>query len=163
MIFKELRQNNTVYMLDKREGMKYTQGKVLNVGQPRIDTQLPTPGTMQMPQTVVDVTIEANGKTETYKFPDNVGVAAVGSVLFSTDKEGVLKEVQATISDCEQYLSQVDAKKEMLEQGKSLIAELDTTFKEKQEIENRISKIEKQQEEHISILKEMLSILKKES
>lgn len=164
MTFKELRLNNPIHFLDKGEGMKYYQGKVVNVGQPRFDSQLPQPGAMpttQLPQMVVDVTVEANGKTETYKFPDGASVAAVGSVLISTDKDGILREVDATIVDCEQYFASYDSRKKTYEASKALKAELDTAFKEKQETENRFNTIEKTQEEQGAKLDRILKLLEK--
>lgn len=165
MTFKELRPNNIIHVLDKNDGVAYIQGKVLNVSQPRFDTQqMPQPGampSMQMPQMVVDVTVEANGKTDTYKFPEGGSVAAVGNVLFSTDVAGILREVDATIADCEQYFADKEHKEKAYEQSKRLKSELDSSYKEKQETENRFNTIEQKQEEQGNMLKEILGILKK--
>lgn len=163
MTFKELRTNNAIHILDKSDGVVYCQGKVLNVSQPRIDAQqMATPGTMQMPQMVVDVTIEANGKTATYKFADSASVAGVGNTLFSTDKEGVIREVDATIAHCEQYFADKERMEKDYEESKKLKGELDTAYKERQETETRFGKIEKQQEEQGQMLKQILDILQKE-
>lgn len=162
MTFKELRANNAIHILDKNDGVKYCQGKVLNVGMPRIDT--PQPGTMpamQMPQMVVDVTVEANGKTETYKFPDSASVAGVGNTLFSTDKDGVIREVDATIAHCEQYFADKERMEKAYEQSKQLKSELDSAYKEKQETETRFHTIEETQKEHGQMLKEQGDMLKK--
>ena len=167
MTFKELRPNNPIHILDKSEGVKYTEGKVLNVSQPRFDTQPTTqPGampSMQLPQMVVDVTVEANGKTETYKFADNASVGAVGSCLFSTDKEGIVREVDATIADCERYFAEKEMRDKTYEQSKALKSELDLAFREKQETETRFHKIEETQKEQGGMLKEILDILKKDN
>ena len=164
MTFKELRTNNAIHILDKNDGVKYCQGKVLNVGQPRFDTQqMPQPGTMpSMPNMVVDVTVEANGKTETYKFPDSASVAGVGNTLFSTDKEGVIREVDATIAHCEQYFADKERMEKTYEQSKQLKSELDTAFKEKQETESRFHTIEETQKEQGNMLKQILNILQKD-
>ena len=162
MTFKELRPNNPIHLLDKSDGVKYCQGKVLNVGMPRIDAQPGTMPQMQMPQMVVDVTIEANGKTNTYKFAENATVGAVGNMLVSTDKEGVIREIDATIAHCEQYFADKEKMEKEYEESKKLKAELDTAYKEKQENENRFLSIEKTQAEQGDMLKEILGILKKE-
>lgn len=165
MTFKELRPNNPIYLLDKSNGIEFKQGKVLNVGQPRFDTQLPQPGAMpqmQMPPMVVDITFEVDGKTETYKLAENMNVAAVGGILVSTDKEGIIREVDATITDCEQYFASYDKKKELYEKSKALKTELDTVFKEKQETENRFKAIEETQKEQGSKLDKILQILSKD-
>lgn len=163
MTFKELRPNNTIHILDKNDGVKYCQGKVLNVGMPRIDTPQPgTMPTMQMPQMVVDVTVEANGKTETYKFPDSASVAGVGNTLFSTDKDGVIREVDATIAHCEQYFADKERMEKTYEQSKQLKSELDSAYKEKQETESRFHTIEETQKEQGNMLKQILNILQKD-
>lgn len=125
--------------------MVYGLGKVVNVGMPRINTQAGqanTFGTMPQMQMVVDVTVEWNGQTKTYTLADNASVAAVGSVMVSIDKADILKELQATKADCEQYLANVDKKKEQLEQCDKLIGELDTEHKEKTEITNRLNDLD---------------------
>lgn len=166
MTFKELRQNNPIYMLDKSNGVTYTQGKVLNVSQPRFDTQPNTqPGTMpqmQMPQMVVDVTIEANGKTETYKFAEGTSVAASGNTLFSTDLSGILREVDATMADCEQHFAATELKQKMYEQCKKLKGELDLPYKEKQETENRFNKMEEKYDDLNRKVDKVLELLSKE-
>lgn len=163
MTFKELRPNNPIHILDKNDGVKYCQGKVLNVGMPRMDTAQPgTMPAMQMPQMVVDVTVEANGKTETYKFPDSASVAGVGNTLFSTDKDGVIREVDATIAHCEQYFADKERMEKTYEESKQLKSELDSAYKEKQKNENRFLSIEKTQAEQGDMLKEILGILRKE-
>jgi hypothetical protein len=163
MTFKELRPNNPIHLLDKSDGVKYCQGKVLNVGQPRFDTQqMPQPGTMpSMPNMVVDVTIEANGKTETYKFAENASVGGVGNMLVSTDINGVIREIDATIAKDEQYFADKEKVEKEYEQCKKLKSELDPAFKEKQETESRFHTIEKQQEEQGKMLKEQGDMLKK--
>ena len=158
MTFKELRTNNAIHILDKNDGVKYCQGKVLNVGTPRIDTPQPgTMPTMQMPQMVVDVTVEANGKTETYKFPDSASVAGVGNTLFSTDKDGVIREVDATIAHCEQYFADKERMEKAYEQSKKLKSELDSAYKEKQEIDLRFQKMD---EKYDNLDKKMDKVLK---
>lgn len=163
MTFKELRPNNPIHILDKSDGVRYMQGKVVNVGQPRFDTPQNTqPAQMQMPQMVVDITVEAGGKTETYKFAEGASIAAVSGMLFSTDKEGIIREVDATIAHCEQYFADKEKMEKMYEQSKALKGELDTAYKEKQETENRFKTIEDTQKEQGNMLKEILGILKKE-
>jgi hypothetical protein len=117
---------------------------------------------MQMPQMVVDVTVEANGKTETYKFPDSASVAGVGNTLFSTDKDGVIREVDATIAHCEQYFADKERMEKTYEQSKQLKSELDSAYKEKQETESRFHTIEETQKEQGNMLKQILNILQKD-
>ena len=164
MTFKELRQNNPIHLLDKSDGVIYTQGRVLNVGMPRFDTaQMPQNSMpMQMPTMVVDVTVEANGKTETYKLAEGASVAAVGNTLISVDKEGIVREVDATIAHCEQYFADKEHMERTYEQSKQLKSELDLQYKEKQETESRFKTIEETQKQQGEKLDQIIALLKKE-
>lgn len=145
MNFKELKPNYPIHILDKTEGVKYILGKVLNVGQPRYDIPAQqAPGSMpnfSMPSMKVDVTIEADGKTKTYVFDENAATASVWNVLFSTDKDGVIRELDATITHCEQYLAEEEHIKRDLKESKELKGQLDTSYKDKQETDARFKEI----------------------
>ena len=163
MNFKELKPNYPIHILDKTEGVKYVLGKVLNVGQPRYDMpSQQAPGSMpnfSMPSMKVDVTIESDGKTKTYVFDENAATASVGNVLFSTDKEGIIRELDATITHCEQYLSEEERVKKDLEESKVLKGQLDTSYKDKQETDKRFEKIEKTQEEMGDMMRKIMQKL----
>lgn len=168
MTFKELRQNLPIHIFDKK-AMTYTQGKVVNTGTPRINTQQnqqPAFGTMPQMQMLVDVTVDYNGKTETFALDVNANVAAVGTCLVSTDKADILNELHATAADDEKYLAGVEDEKKMrqerLDKCKSLIADLDTAYKERQETENRFKTIENTQKEQGNKLDRILEILSKD-
>lgn len=160
MNFKELKPNYPIHILDKTEGVKYVLGKVLNVGQPRYN--MPTqqaPGSMpnfSMPSMKVDVTIEADGKTNTYALTENVSVDSIGNILFSIDKDGIIRELDATISHCEQYLSEEERIKKDLNDSKMLKGQLDTSYKDKQEVDRRFEKIEKNQEEMGDMMRKIM-------
>jgi hypothetical protein len=163
MNFKELKPNYPIHILDKTEGVKYVLGKVLNVGQPRYN--MPTqqaPGSMpnfSIPSMKVDVTIETDGKTNTYALTENVSVDSIGNILFSTDKEGIVRELDATITHCEQYLSEEERVKKDLEESKALKGQLDTSYKDKQETDKRFEKIEKAQEGMGDMLRKIMQKL----
>ena len=114
MLFKELKQNYPVYILDK-QAVTFTQGKVISVSLPRMNVGN---GTMSMmpsssPTTMlVDVTIEADGRTATYSIPENTAVTYAGSTVLSTDREGISREIEAMRATAEQVLSSVDRQKE---------------------------------------------------
>ena len=113
MLFKDLKQNYPVFILDK-QNVKFTQGKVQSVSFPHIDNSSP----MGMGKTVVDVVIEAEGKSATYAIPENNSVVYAGDMVLSTEKDGILKEVEAMKTSAEQILSSVEKQKEIIEQYK---------------------------------------------
>lgn len=149
MLFKDVKQNYPVYILDKQE-LIISQGKVQSVGFPRMDIMSKMPnGT----QTVVDVTIDNNGKTATYTIPENLSITYAGNIVLSTDKEGLVHEVEAMKNSAEQILASVDKQKSILEKANTLLSDLNPIYREKKETDLRFSKIESS----IGELKEMFS------
>lgn len=82
MIFKDIKQNYPVYILDKQE-LTISQGKVLSVGFPRTDL-LQRPTTIPA-QTVIDITIENGDKQATYTIPENLSITYAGNVANDVD------------------------------------------------------------------------------
>lgn len=117
-----------------------TDGKVISVGFPHLD--LSTKPTMGQSQMVVDVTIEANSKTATYSIPENLSVTYAGDVVLSTDKQGLMAEVEQMKNTAEKILESVPKQKEVVDKTTVLLSELNPVYKEKEETEQRFSKIE---------------------
>ena len=175
-LFKDLAAGAFVYALSKGEELKYYEGSVVSVGQQRVDVppmpkmpngQLPT----QMPiiRNVVDVTYSIDGKTYT----DAVDITASafttdklgGVALVATSKDAIVNELRQTEQSVESYITEAEKglpkKKEQLKSCKSLIAQLDTSYKEKQQTEERFTKIEAGQKELADKLDKILAKLGK--
>ncbi len=175
VLFKEMTAGATVYALVKGEELKYLEGSVVSIGQQRSELpQMPAgqmPNPMQMPtiKHVVDVTYQLDGKNYT----DAVDVTASvfptdkpGSVtMVSTDKDAVVRELHATLKTSENYLTEaeknVPKQKQRVEDCKALIAQLDTVYMERQQTEQRFSKIEEAQKEQGDKLDKILELLSK--
>lgn len=150
MIFKDIKQNYPVYILDKQE-LTISQGKVLSVGFPRTDL-LQRPTTIPA-QTVIDVTIENGDKQATYTIPENLSITYAGNIVLSIDKDHLVREIEALKNQAEQILASVDKQKQILEKANVLLADLNPVYKEKKETDLRISKIESS----ISEMRDMFS------
>lgn len=102
MLFKDTKQGYPVYLLD-RENVRAYSGKVVSVSVPRL--QQPPIGTMPQlgitNQMVVDVTIESDGATRTYSIPESSCLTYAGTLVLSTDREGIIREVEAIKSQSE--------------------------------------------------------------
>lgn len=169
-LFKDLPVGSAVYALLKGEELKYTEGTIVSVGQPRMEMP-PAANPLQMPamKNVVDVTYQLDGKNYT----DAVDVTAsmfptekVGCLaLVSTDKDAVVRELHATLKVSENYLAdadkQIPRQKKRVKECKALIAQLDTGYKERQETELRFAKIEEAQKEQGGKLDKILQYLEK--
>lgn len=170
-LFKGLAAGTVIYALMKCDDMKYEEGTIVSVSQPRMNMPEMKPGQLQMPavQEVVDVTYSIDGKNYTdmveasaSMFPTkNPGVLT----LVSTEKAAIVRELRATLTASENYLKEtereVPKQKKRVEQCKKLIAEHDTEYKERQETEQRFAKIEETQKEQGGKLDKILELLSK--
>lgn len=136
MTFKDLKSGYPIYLLD-RTALRYEQGKVMAVGMPHADLQAGNFGKM-----LIDVTIQADGKQNTYSVSDTEKTAYAGSLLIACEKECVINEVRAINAQAEETLAKVEASRKTVANCKTLLEELDTTFKDKQETEHRFLKLE---------------------
>ena len=148
MQFKDIKQNYPVYILDK-SNLDFTQGKVTAVSFARMDMNQKT-GKTEM---VKDITIEANGKLATYAIPEELSVTYAGNIVLSTDKQGLINDVNAAQSRAEQILVQKEEAEALIAKAPQLLAELNPVYKERQETEKRFNKIENT----VAEMKEMLS------
>ena len=137
MLFKEIKQNYPVYILDKQE-FQIIQGKATAVSFPRVEMNQKT-GRTEM---VVDVTVEANGKTATYSIPENLSVTFAGNLVLSTDKQGLTGGVEAMVANADQILASVQQAQKIKDTATAILADLNPVYKEKQETEKRFGKIE---------------------
>lgn len=94
MLFKDIKTGYPIYFLDK-EGARYYQGKAVSVAVPRYDNNQAKAFGAQPTGLVVDITIEADGATKTYTIPETATITYAGHLVLSTDKEGILREVEA--------------------------------------------------------------------
>lgn len=137
MLFKDIKQNYPVYILNKQD-VSFSQGKVTSVSFPHLDNS----NAMVMGKTVIDVAIEVDGKSATYAIPENLSIVYANDIVLSTDKEGIMREVEAMKSSAEQAMKNVERQKAIAERAGSLLTELNPIYREKQENEQRIAKME---------------------
>lgn len=137
MLFKDLKQNYPVYIFDK-QNITFTTGKIMSVSFPHMDNSNP----MVMGKSVVDIVIEAGGKSATYAIPDSMSVAYAGDLVISTDRDSIIREVEAVKNNSEQYLKGIERTKTVLDKSTSLLAELNPEIRAKQENEQRLSNME---------------------
>lgn len=157
MLFKDIKQGYPIYFLDKTDITTY-QGKVISVAVPRYDNQSFNNTAAGL---VVDITIEANGKTNTYTIPETSTLAYAANVVLSTDKEGIIREVEAMKNVSEEALSQVDKHKEAVIKCNQLLEELNPAFAEKRAQDKRIEGIENEVKSLGAVLRDFINEFKK--
>ena len=154
MLFKDLKIGYPVYIFHKDGEKRITQGKVTAISPSRLP-QTPSLQTMQM---VVDVTIDDGGSSRTYAIPDNTSVTYTNGLVLSTDREGVIREVEILRNQCADELAKIDEYRKSVSECEKILAEWNPVFRERRETEERFSKLETS----MSDLKSMMSGLIKE-
>jgi hypothetical protein len=173
VLFKDLTPGSIIYALIKNpDELNYIEGSIVSIGQQRID--MPDlkngqiPNFSQTPKTVVDVTYSLDGKNYTdavevtaYMFPTEKPGAIS---LITTDKDSIIRELHATRKRSEDYIKNVETEvprnKKRIDDCKALIGLLDTKYAEKQELENRIKKLEDGNAETNRLLNQILDKIK---
>lgn len=148
MLFKELKQNSTVYLL-KRDGFTYLEGRVKESGIPHYDQR--AIGGM-----VVDITIETEGEYYTYVFDENKEVYNGKGMIISTTKEGLVKEIERMKNGAMELLASVKEQEEILRKSEELLCRLNPDLKERKNQELRLTKIEEGMNELRELLKKSM-------
>ena len=154
MLFKDLKIGYPVYIFHKDGEKRITQGKVTAISPSRLP-QTPSIQTMQL---VVDVTIDDGGSSRTYAIPDNTSVTYSNGLVLSTDREGVIREVEILRNQCADELAKIEEYRKSVSECEKILTEWNPVFREKRETEERFSKLETS----MSDLKSMMSGLIKE-
>lgn len=138
MQFKEMKSGYPAYILHK-DSISATIGKVKEVSVPHIPiNQQFSFGQGQ----VVDVTIEEDGVVRTYTIPEGLSVTYANDIVISTDKEGILREVEAISTVADEAIASIDKRKEEKAACVRILEEWSTEYKEKKEADERLSKME---------------------
>ncbi len=163
MTFKDIRRGYQVYMLDRTDGLKAYVGKVTMVGSPRF--QQPQNGVLpdytKVAQTVVDVTIEANGQTRTYEIPEASSTVNAGKLTIGADKDCILRELRVIKAEADDALARVETHKATVVSCDAIMAEWDTSFAERKAQDERISSLESEVRGIGSMLKDFINEFKK--
>ena len=137
MQFKDCQKDYPVFILDRNE-LNAQQGKIIDVSRPHFDPRNPS-----ATQMVIDVTFEVDGKQQPpFVMPENAPVAYTDKFIISTDRETIIREVQAILSRNEQELSMVDQRKETVSKCKHILEDFNPELRERRKTEDRITKIE---------------------
>lgn len=136
-----------MYVLYKNEP-RFAVGKVAQVSNqypPQFNFQQPiNPNTMGL---MVDLSIEVDGKTETYpRIPINSSVAEFPDkgVILSETRDGIVNEINVIRNVSQTALDQVDLHKRIISSCDQLLLDLNPQLKHDQEQAGKIAKLEEQ-------------------
>lgn len=141
MTFKDIKENNVVYILDKNN-LQVIKAKVKNSPIPKIDMNKPNLG-LSNSSLVVDLDLEINGKVTQYTIPESLEVTYTSTgLVLSTESSKLIPEVEAMAKEANDTLAKEAYFKKVLEKSSSLLAELNPQLKERQETDRRLNLLE---------------------
>lgn len=144
-MFKDLQAGYPVMMLDKSGGViKYNTGTVISRGEPRFNDQAPPKiGVAQFAlDKVIDLTIESEGKTQTFVVPENGNVASSPTFTLSCDAMIISNEVRALLKANEDKIANMDTYKTNVEVCNNILAELNPQYADSREQSQRLDRLE---------------------
>lgn len=149
MLFRDLKQNHPIYILDKQDG-SYSEGVVTEVSFPHYDQNFRNNNGMNMPvmgqqnaAMVIDVTIKSGDKTATYSIPENLSVSYANSLVIATEPKELLKDIEGMRRTADQIIASVPKQEQIRDRAIKLLTELNPEYRDKRETEERFGKIEK--------------------
>ena len=141
MTFKDIKENNVVYILDKNN-LQVIKAKVKNSPIPKIDMNKPNIG-LSSSSRVVDLDLEINGKVTQYTIPESLEVTYTSTgLVLATESSKLIPEVEAMAKEAKDTLAKEAYFKKVLEKSSSLLAELNPQLKERQETDRRLNLLE---------------------
>lgn len=162
MLFKDLKPGYPVFLLRKGDEIKALQGKAIKVSDPYFPpAQIGQMPSMSTAQRVVDVTLEADGVTNTYSIPETLSVTYANNVVLSTDREGILRDVEAMKGQSEEVVRSVERHRSIIEGCEKILEEWNPAFAEKKEQDKRISVIESEVKGMKKMLTDFINEFKK--
>ena len=137
MQFKDLKQNNTIFILDK-DTVEVFNGKVTNnPTQPHYDSKFNN-GSVQ----VVDVNIEYKGNTYQYVFQNDSEVGYDRSMILTTNRDIIIREVEMIKEAADKNLELMPKYESDSKKCAEILATFDPRIKEKQENDRRLTGLE---------------------
>lgn len=135
-LFKNLKQNNTVYILDKND-FSVKRGTVT------VDpvTQVQTNKLTNKSEVMTDLTVTTDGKTVIYSIPDNSTLTTAGSLILATTEQELCSEVDRLLNASKQYFQDEPFHKRVLEKAPDAMLALNPALREKMEQEQRMSEM----------------------
>ena len=141
MTFKDIKENNVVYILDKNN-LQVIKAKVKNSPIPKIDMNKPNLG-LSNSSLVVDLDLEIDGKVTQYTIPESLEVTYTSTgLVLATESSKLIPEVEAMAKEAKDTLAKEAYFKKVLEKSSGLLAELNPQLKERQETDRRLNLLE---------------------
>ena len=131
MIFRDIKQHNKVYILDK-VNVTIDEGIVTAVGipQPNLEGKI-----------VIDVTINVKDKQATYTIPEQLSVTRANNLVLATDQKDLIQELETMKTNAKLIIDSVETQKTILQKADKLLLELNPVLKENSKMNRDLAKL----------------------
>ncbi len=142
MLFKDLKQNDNVYVLDK-SSFEIKQGKIIN-NTFHTNTSYNNIFTNQQNILYRDITIEIDGKSSVYIIPENLDKTKAGNTLvIAISKSNLSDDIEECSKNAKEMLANKEYYEMVISKAPDLLAELNPSLLKERETEKRLDNIEK--------------------
>lgn len=149
ILFKDVKEGQSIFMFC-RKNADFSVGTVSSA--PTLPHYVPNQAVM-----MTDLTIKADGSEKTYSIPENLALTYAGDWCLATEKQDLLREVEALDAQAEKQIADIPRLEEIREKCKKLKLDLNPQLKQQEETEQRFGRIEKSMEELSTMFKTFLS------
>lgn len=163
-MFSGLRQGATLYVLDKSEEPKVVTGYVENVTAPHpmYKTYNPAVSFGTNMQSVVDVIVKiGNDKKEFVGVPSTNTIHSYGDYVLSENKEGMIQEVDAMLSNSKAVIESIEQHKANIEACEKILKQLNPIYAKEQQRDEAIDNISGRMDRMEDVLARLESMLTK--
>lgn len=164
--FKDLEANQPIYILNTNDAT-LEEGKVISRSFPRVqmdDNFMNNPmnpsyigRASDRSRRVVDIKIEAFGKTATYAMTEMASVNYSGNLIFATEKQNLLNDLRQIHKESEVAIDEktIEKHRVIIQNAKTLMGELDPVYKAKQETDTKFKAIDSRMDSMESSVKSL--------
>lgn len=140
-MFSSLRQDSTLYILDKTAVPVLNIGKIIGVSSPV--PKYPSNLSLGIIETVVDITAATDDKKYIFeKVPSNLSIYIENGVIISENKEAMSVEVEAMRDRSIKTIESIDYHKSVVESCDNILLQLNPNIAREKEQENRLKSLE---------------------
>lgn len=144
MVFKEVKSGDSIYIFN-RDAQSVKTAQVVNVSPSHISggiNSTPVANPFQNVNMVVDITVDIDGNKQQYECKDTSEQAYAGVLMITPNINNLLSEIRSLKATSDSIIASIDKHHTIVDNCTALLTEYDPAYKEKQETENRLDKME---------------------
>lgn len=165
-MFSGLRQGTTLYVLDKSDKPKVVTGYVENITAPHpmYKSYNPNVSFGANMQTVVDIIVKiGNDKKEFIGVPSTSVIHSYGDYVLSENKENMIQEVDAMLSNSKAVVESIEQHKANIEACEEILKQLNPVYAKEQQRDEAIDNISGRMDRMEDVLARLETILTKQN